>query len=71
MKMQAMRLGFVDGWDSPDDLSSGLTWEMDQDANEAYDRGVNLGQAARQLARQLRTSLRVFLYGGRVEPESN
>ena len=40
----AFRLGFADGWEQPDDLTSGLTWPNDQGCNEAYDHGVNIGQ---------------------------
>ncbi len=67
MNIRAIGLGLVDGWNSPSDLAFGRTWDTDQDANEAYDRGVNLGQAARRLAQQTRASSRVFWYGGRVE----
>lgn len=41
----AYNLGVQDGLESPHDLSMGMTWEDDQDMNEAYDRGVNPGQA--------------------------
>jgi hypothetical protein len=41
--MKPYLLGLRDGFESPHDLGSGLTWD-DDDANEAYDRGVNLGQ---------------------------
>ena len=40
----AFKLGFRDGRENPNDLSSGLTWEDDQGMNEAYDHGVNVGQ---------------------------
>ena len=40
-------LGFRDGWKQPYELSMGRTWDHDQDANEAYDRGVNAGQRVR------------------------
>ena len=45
----AFLLGAKDGWDSPSDLGSGLTWDhSSQDyLNECYDRGVNLGQLVR------------------------
>lgn len=48
----AYDLGVLDGVESPHDLSMGMTWDDDQDMNEAYDRGVNDGQAV-ALARQL------------------
>jgi hypothetical protein len=41
---RAFRLGFVDGWHDGRAFSFGLTWDDDQEANEAYDRGVNWGQ---------------------------
>lgn len=37
--------GFADGYERPDDLSSGMTYE-DARSNEAYDSGVNFGQVA-------------------------
>ena len=46
-RIRAWWLGFKDGWESPHDLGSGLTWENDQDLNEAYDTGVNWGQFLR------------------------
>lgn len=39
---EAVKLGQV--------LSSGMTWPLDQDFNEAYDKGVNDAQAAAVLA---------------------
>lgn len=54
--MQVIRaywLGFVDGWQEPEELGSGLTWSPADTSltwaqcsrlNEAYDRGVNHGQ---------------------------
>lgn len=39
--------GVRDGWEQPHELTSGITWDDDQDRNEAYDRGVNLGQFVR------------------------
>ena len=41
----AYDLGVQDGLENPHDLSMGMTWEDDQDMNEAYDRGVNAGLA--------------------------
>lgn len=45
----AFLLGVKDGWDSPYDLGSGLTWDdpSQEYLNERYDRGVNLGQLIR------------------------
>lgn len=43
----AFRLGVVDGWREPHCLSSGMTWDDDQDKNEAYDTGANVGQFLR------------------------
>jgi hypothetical protein len=40
----AYNIGYQDGLENPDDLSIGMTWP-DNDLNEAYDRGVNEGQA--------------------------
>lgn len=53
--LNAFRLGYIDGVHSPGDLSSGLTWEDDddQDLNEAYDMGVNAGQASHALITNL------------------
>ena len=45
--IRAWLLGFSDGWQQPYELTTGRTWEHDQDANEAYDRGVNAGQRVR------------------------
>lgn len=47
----AWDLGYTDGYDKPEDLSSGITWDLEEfpDAealNEAYDEGVNAGQRA-------------------------
>jgi hypothetical protein len=42
--MQAYYLGFYDGFRSPYNLSSGLTWQDCINLNEAYDHGVNYGQ---------------------------
>lgn len=41
----AFRNGFADGYEYGDDFSSGLTYP-DATLNEAYDSGVNFGQAA-------------------------
>ena len=43
-------LGFKDGWSQPHDLSMGITWD-NQDLNETYDKGVNLGQWVGKLVR--------------------
>lgn len=40
----AYALGYKDGFEQPDELTSGLTWTNPL-LNEAYDRGVNAGQA--------------------------
>jgi hypothetical protein len=42
-KLKAFRLGIVDGWQEPWELSSGITWP-DWKLNECYDMGVNVGQ---------------------------
>lgn len=44
MRLKPYILGIQDGIEQPYDLSSGMTWERDQGANEAYDRGANMGQ---------------------------
>jgi hypothetical protein len=43
-------LGITDGLEA-DELSSGMTYE-DQNLNEAYDHGVNVGQAIRFMGKQ-------------------
>jgi hypothetical protein len=40
----AFRMGVQDGRESPDELTTGMTWDEDDRLNEAYDRGVNEGQ---------------------------
>ena len=47
---QAWRLGFKDGWNSPSDLSSGITWD-DDGKNIKYDNGVNWGQRIAKVLR--------------------
>lgn len=47
--LKAFRLGFVDGWRQPFDLTSGITWEDSDTLNEAYDWGANFGQFAGQI----------------------
>lgn len=44
MTIYAWVLGVKDGFDSPWDLGSGITWDDDHLMNEAYDAGVNFGQ---------------------------
>lgn len=44
MRIRPYIYGIKDGLSSPYDLSSGITWENDQSANEAYDAGANVGQ---------------------------
>jgi hypothetical protein len=41
----AFRNGFADGYEHGDNFSSGVTYD-DAALNEAYDSGVNFGQAA-------------------------
>jgi hypothetical protein len=43
-RLRAWWLGFRDGFENPECLSSGLSWRVDRGENEAYDRGVNFGQ---------------------------
>jgi len=43
--LKAFLTGLVDGWRHPHELGSGMTYP-DQILNEAYDHGVNVGQAA-------------------------
>jgi len=43
--MTPYAIGYQDGLESPHDLSVGMTWD-DPAKNEAYDHGVNNGQAA-------------------------
>lgn len=42
-KIKAYWQGFKDGFESPECLSSGMTYP-DDNLNEMYDRGVNFGQ---------------------------
>lgn len=42
-RWHAFQNGFRDGWNQPIDLSVGMTYPCSR-CNEAYDRGVNLGQ---------------------------
>jgi hypothetical protein len=44
MRSRAWRAGILDGWEQPDDLTSGLTYD-NPGLSEAYDRGANIGQA--------------------------
>jgi len=37
-------LGLNDGYNQPYDLTMGLSWDDNQDKNEAYDHGATLGQ---------------------------
>ncbi len=45
----AFKEGFIDGIESPDELSSGMTYAKDRKLNAVYDEGVNLGQAIGRL----------------------
>jgi hypothetical protein len=54
--LRAWWLGVRDGWESPDDLSMGMTWPGDDPRNEAYDRGVNAGQFVGRLVARVRSS---------------
>ena len=54
------RLGVRDGLENPDDLGRGLTWEGNAEANEAYDRGVNVGQALARLGRAVHALVRAL-----------
>lgn len=59
--------GFLDGLRDPFDLRVGMTFD-DQDANENYDRGVNMGQAVGMAYIRLRDAIFVLRHGGRVQP---
>lgn len=52
--IRAVRLGLLDGWQQPDDLTSGWTHE-NPSVSETYDRAVNIGQTARLFARAVTT----------------
>lgn len=43
-RLHAYYLGLTDVIDQGGELSSGITWPDNQDWNEAYDRGANLGE---------------------------
>ena len=45
--MTPYKLGLIDGYESPYDLSMGITWD-DKRKNERYDEGVNDGQRKRR-----------------------
>lgn len=47
LRIRPFLLGVRDGWQQPFELSSGMTWDDDQGANEFYDCGVNVGQFIR------------------------
>lgn len=49
--LNAYRLGIIDGWQSPDDLGGGMTWDNPQlvRCNSSYDAGANVGQHTRRL----------------------
>ena len=53
-RIRPFLLGLRDGWRQPYELSMGITWDDDQDANEAYDRGANWGQRLRSPRRHQR-----------------
>lgn len=46
--IEAFWYGFKDGWDSPDELTCGMTY-ANQTLNETYDHGVNYGQWVRAI----------------------
>lgn len=46
--------GFRDGFESPSELGSGLTWEDNDTANEVYDTGANHGQIVGGLLKGIR-----------------
>ena len=66
--LQAKARGVIDGLRQPYDLTTGLTWPDDGDANEAYDRGVNVGQALARARLRIGDTFTVLRLGGRVEP---
>ena len=66
--LRARALGVVDGLRQPYDLSSGMTWDDDQDANEAYDAGVNIGQALARTWLRIADTVHVLRVGGRHQP---
>ena len=53
IRHRACLMGIRDGWQQGASFSSGITWDhgpwCDADANNAYDHGVNIGQALRAL----------------------
>ena len=67
-RLQAKARGVLDGLQQPYDLTMGLTWPDDGDANEAYDRGVNVGQALARAGLRIGDTFTVLRLGGRVEP---
>lgn len=52
--LRAWALGFRDGRQAPHDLSSGITWDDDQDMNESYDAGANAGQVVGRMVERVR-----------------
>ncbi len=42
---KAFLRGVIDGLDTPDELTSGMTYTKDRNCQQAYDEGANLGQA--------------------------
>lgn len=57
-RTHAYSLGFIDGYNNPYDLTSGITWDEtvpDHEAlNESYDEGATDGQALRQFHDRMR-----------------
>jgi hypothetical protein len=63
MKIKAWRFGVRDGIDSPNALEFGMTYERDEDANEWYDRGVNVGQALVGVSQSIRALAHALIFG--------
>jgi hypothetical protein len=67
-ELKAQVRGVFDGLRQPHDLTMGLTWAVDIGQGQAYDRGVNIGQAIALAGLRLRDTFTVLRLGGRVEP---